>query len=174
MDPIEIIGQGFGIVAFIIAFFAYQADTSKKLLFIQTVAVVCFCIHYAMIGAATAFVLNAVGVIRNLIFYFNDKKIFSSKLWPYFLAFIMLILGVMTYQGWYSVLFIIGLSVNTVCMSLPTSQGIRKSLLFTCPPVLVYNIIVVSVGGIINEILSIISATVGIIRYRKENRAAEK
>ena len=166
-EIVEIIGQGFGIVAFVIAFFAYQADTSKKLLFVQTAAIVCFCVHYALIGAMTAFALNAVAVVRNIIYYNNKKKIFSSKVWPYILAVLMIILGAMTWQGWYSLLFIAGLSVNTVCMSLPTSQGIRKSLLVTCPPVLIYNICVLSIGGIINETLTIISAVLGIIRHRR-------
>ena len=173
MDWIEITGQGFGIAAFIIAFLAYQAKTSKKLLMVQTGAIICFCIHYLLINAMTAFALNMVGVIRNLIFYNRDKKIFSSKLWPYGLAIVMVFLGAMTWEGWYSLLFILGLSVNTVCMSLPTSQGIRKSLLVTCPPVLIYNIFVLSIGGIVNESLSIVSSVIGIIRYNRENKKEE-
>ena len=173
MEPIEIVGQVVGVIAFIVMFGAYQADTSKKLLFVQTAAIVCFCIHYLLIGAYTAFALNAVGVVRNIVFYHKDKKIFSYKAWPYVFSAIMIVLGVLTWQDWYSVLFIAGLSVNTVCMSLPTAQGIRKSLLFTCPPVLVYNICVLSIGGVINESLSIVSSVIGIVRYSKNKNNEE-
>ena len=167
MGPREIIGQAIGIIAFVIAFVAYQAKTSKKLLFVQTAALCCFCIHYLLIGALTAFALNTVGVIRNIIYYNKEKKIFSYKWWPYLMALIMVVIGIFTWQGWPSLLLIAGLSVNTVCMALPTSQGIRKSLLFTCPPVLLYNVFVHSYGGVINETLTIISALIGIIRQKK-------
>lgn len=169
MGPQEIIGQAIGIIAFIIAFIAYQAKTSKKLLVVQTVALVCFCAHYLLIGAITAFAMNTVGIIRNIMYYYNDKKIFSYKWWPYVMSVIMAVIGAFTWQGWYSLLLIAGLSVNTVCMSLPTSQGIRKSLLFTCPPVLIYNVFVRSYGGVINETLTIISAVIGIVRQRKSD-----
>ena len=171
MGPIEFVGQVLGVIAFIVMFGAYQLNTSKKLLLAQTSAIVLFCLHYLLIGAYTAFALNVVGVVRNMIYYFKEKKIFAWKLWPYVLSAIMVVLGVLTWEGWYSILFIAGLAVNTVCMSLPTAQGIRKSLLFTCPPVLVYNICVLSIGGIINETLSIISSAIGIVRYNKENKS---
>lgn len=174
----EIVGQIFGIVAFIIAFFAYQMSTSKKVLMVQTVAIVSFCIHYLLIGAIPGFALNLLGVARNLIYYNNDKKFFRSKAWPIVLSVLMVIVGCFTGKGWHAVLLIVGLAVNTYCMSLSTSQAIRISLLFTCPPVLVYNIFELSIGGMVNEALSIVSATVGIIRERakkgEENIAEEE
>ena len=169
-EAVELIGQIIGIIAFIIAFFAYQAKTSKKLLIVQTLAIACFCIHYLMIGATTAFALNVINVIRNIIYLNNDKKIFSYKWWPYLLSVIMVAVGAFTWQGWFSVLLIIGLAVNTVCMSMPSSQSIRKSLLFTCPPVLIYNIIVWSWGGMVNETLTIISSIIGIVRYARSEK----
>ena len=170
MEPIEIIGQAVGIIAFVVMFGAYQMNTSKKLLFVQTSAIVCFCIHYLLIGAYTAFALKCVGVVRNIVFYNKDKRFFSWKAWPYIFSAVMIVLGVLTWEAWYSILLIAGLAVNTVCMSLQSSQSIRKSLLFTCPPVLVYNICEASYGGVINESLSIISSTIGIIRYKKNQK----
>ena len=171
---IELIGQCFGIAAFIIAFLAYQAKTSQKLLLIQSGAILCFCIHYALLGATTGFALNVICLIRNVIFSNKDKKLFRSKLWPYALALVTVVMGIFTWESWYSILLIIALAVNTVCMALPTSQGIRISLLVTCPPALVYNICVLSVGGMVNESLSIISATIGIIRHSKKKEEEQK
>ena len=39
IDWVELVGQCFGIMAFIIAFLAYQAKTSKKLLMVQSAAI---------------------------------------------------------------------------------------------------------------------------------------
>ena len=171
---IELIGQCFGIAAFTIAFLAYQAKTSQRLLIIQSGAILCFCIHYALLGAMTGFALNVICLARNIIFSNKDKRLFRSKLWPYALALVTVVIGVFTWEAWYSILLIIALAVNTVCMALPTSQGIRISLLVTCPPALVYNICVGSIGGIVNESLSIISATIGIIRYSKQKKEKEQ
>ena len=170
IDWVELVGQCFGIMAFIIAFLAYQAKTSKKLLMVQSAAIFCFCVHYLLLNAITGFALNVVCLIRNIIFFNNDKKVFSSKIWPYALALVTVIIGIFTWEAWYSILLIVALAVNTVCMSLPTSQGIRISLLVTCPPALVYNICVLSVGGIINESLSIVSSIIGIIRHSEKNK----
>ena len=174
IDWRELIGQCFGIAAFVIAFFAYQAKTSKKLLLVQSVAILCFCIHYALLGAMTGFSLNVICLTRNIIYYNKDKKFFSSKIWPYALALVTVIIGIFTWESWYSILLIIALAVNTVCMSLPTSQDIRISLLVTCPFALVYNIFVFSVGGIINESLSIVAAIIGIIRCNREKKKESK
>ena len=167
---VEVIGQCFGIAAFVIAFLAYQAKTSQRLLVIQSGAILCFCIHYALLGAITGFALNVICLMRNVIFANKSKKIFSSKLWPYILALITVVIGIFTWEDWYSILLIIALAVNTVCMALPTSQGIRISLLVTCPFALVYNIFVLSIGGMVNESLSIISSVIGIVRFNKDKK----
>lgn len=46
-------------------------------------------------------------------------------------------------------------------------QLLRKSVLATSTMVTIYNIFVFSIGGIANEVISIISSIIGIIRYRK-------
>ncbi|MBQ3591957.1 MAG: YgjV family protein, partial [Clostridia bacterium] len=68
----------------------------------------------------------------------------------------------------------------TVFMSMRSPQLLRISILFTCSLILVYNIFVFSIGGILNESVSIVSAAIGIVRFTKnsgknaENDAAEK
>ena len=44
-------------------------------------------------------------------------------------------------------------------------QILRYSLLVTCVMVLIYNVNVFTIGGILNEIVSFVSAAVGIIIY---------
>ena len=49
-----------------------------------------------------------------------------------------------------------------------TNLCIRKSILVTCPLALIYNILVASVGGTVLESVNIVSAAIGIYRYRKQ------
>ena len=47
-----------------------------------------------------------------------------------------------------------------------------KSILLTCPMILAYNVFEASYSGMISETMSIISAVIGIIRYKKDGRVA--
>ena len=71
------------------------------------------------------------------------------------------------------ILIVAGLVINTLCLSFKDAQNVRKSVLITCPMVLVYDIIEHSLGGAIYESVAIISAIIGIVRYR-ENKELSK
>jgi predicted membrane protein len=114
--------------------------------------------------------------VRNGVFFFFDKnqKGMAYRIAAALLAICMVVLGVLSWQGWVSLLIIVALALNTLFMAFGTPQRLRQSVCFTSALVLAYNICVFSVGGIMNEALAIISSVVGILRYRKEKgQAAE-
>lgn len=168
IDWIMLIGQILGIVAVILGFVTYQMRSPKALLIVNLITCGVFCAHYLLIGAISGFVLNALGIVRNLVYTNRDKKIFSSPVWPYIFAVIMLIAGLVTWQDWRTILMICALVINSVCLSLKNAQHIRYSLLITCPLVMLYDVLVHSYGGIIYEGMSIVSAVIGIIRFRRQ------
>ena len=162
------IAQVIGLIAVGFSILCYQMESKKKLLIVQMLSSLCFCLHYFLLNAWSGAVLNAVAILRNLVYYNKDKKFFNSNAWPIILCVVMAGLSLLTWEDWYSLIALTGLIINTLCMSLPNPQDVRKSILVTSPMVLVYNIFVFSIGGVINETLSIISALVGIVRYGKE------
>jgi len=168
----EIIAQIIGIIAVVFAILSFQAKTDRYLLIMQTGAAFLFCIHYGMLGAYTGMAMNSVSVVRNIVYYNKDKKIFSGWLPPVFFASVMALFGIFTWQGWHSLLVIVGLIVNSIGMSLRSPQNIRKSVLISCPLVLVYNVFELSIGGIINESFSIVSAVVGILRDKRMHKGS--
>ena len=167
-----LIGQIFGCIAVILGFINYQTKSSKTILIINMITCGVFCVHYLLIGAISGFALNSIGMIRNIVYTNRDKKIFASPLWPYVFALIMLIAGMITWQDWRSVLMIIGLLVNSLGLSLKKAQHIRYTLMISCPLVLAYDILVHSYGGIVYESMAIISALIGIFRYRNAKQEA--
>ena len=122
-----------------------------------------------LIGAISGFALNAVGFVRNIVYTNRDKKCFAHPAWPYIFAGIMFIAGILTWQDWRSVLMVCALVINSVCLSLKNAQHIRYSLLVTCPMVMIYDALLHSYGGFIYEGMSIVSALIGIARFRKQN-----
>lgn len=171
MPPWELVGQIIGIVAVVISFLTYQMKSKRGILAMLSGATLLFCLHYACLGAPVGVVLNIVGIIRNLCYYHNDKRFLSSKAVPIILAAIMGVLGIVTWEGYYSAFFVVGLMLNTLAMGYFGPRNLRKSLLLTCTLIFIYNAFTFSIGGMINETVAVTSAVVGLIRYRKEKIA---
>lgn len=165
----EIIGQILGYVAVVFFFISYQIKDKKGLLIVQTIATGIICLNYLLLFGYTGLILNVICVIRNIAYYFKDKKFLSSRIIPYIFAFIMIILGVLTWEGYYSLFIIIGLAVNTVCLSICNTNQLRVSVIFTCSFIITYNAFVGTIGGIISESMSILSSIIGLIRFHVKN-----
>ena len=169
-DWAMLIGQALGVVAVILGFITYQMKAPRALLIVNMITCAVFCAHYLLIGAISGFVLNAVGFVRNIFYTNRDKAFFAKPLWPFVFAGIMLVAGLVSWQDWRSVLMICGLVINTLALSMKNAQRIRWSLLVSCPLVLVYNALMHSYGGTVFEAMSIVSAIIGILRFRKAGK----
>ena len=163
------IGQALGIIATLVTFTSYQFSTKRALLIIQSIATLCTCLSFLFLGASTGFALNIVCLVRNVIFYFQSERPKLQHVSAVLLAIVMIVLGALSWQGWISLLMIVGLAANTVFMSVRSLQLFRKSILLTSSMILLYDVFIFSIGGIFNEALSIVSSVVGIIRYRKRD-----
>lgn len=165
----RIIGHILGILAIGLFFLSYQISEKKKLLVVQTLATTCMCLQYACLGAYAGFASNIVCIIRNILFYYRKKDTTFGKWLPVGLALVMGVVSVLGWDGYYSLFVIVGLMVNTLCMGYLEPQGLRKSVLFTCTLIILYDAFTGSYAGLVSEALSIVSAVIGIVRYRKEN-----
>ena len=170
MDFLQTVAQILGVVAVLLGFISYQVKNDRQLLFVHMLTCAVFSIHYYLLGAIPGAVLNGVGIIRDIIYYYKDKSFYKPKLYPMIFAVIMLGLGIYSSNGIHSVLVIAGLVINTVCLSFKNVQNVRKSVLITCPMVLVYDIIECSYGGTVYESVAIISAIIGIVRFSKNRK----
>ncbi|MBR6793828.1 MAG: YgjV family protein [Clostridia bacterium] len=168
----ELWGQIIGIVGMVVCCLSYQCFDKKKLLIVQTVGAGLLGVQYLLLGSIAGFTMNMVGLLRNFFYYHRDKKLFSGIWLPITMTVLMTVVGFLSWGGPRSLLIIVGLVVNTFCMGVCDSQQLRKSLLVTCPLVLVYSILEGALGGILNESISIISAVVGIVRYARSQRSA--
>lgn len=166
--PDVVIGQILGIIATCLTFVSYQVNTKKWVLIIQTAATLFTSISYFFLQAMSGLLLNLVCIVRNVTFYFQDEKSKVNRISAVILALIMLVLGAISWQGWSSLLIITALCANTIFLSFGIPQLLRKSILFTSTLILVYNCLVFSIGGIVNESVAIVSSIVGIVRFGRE------
>ncbi len=168
MQPIEIIGQIVSIVAVIVTFITYQMKSSRAIFVTLSIATGIACVAYALLGGTTALGLNIMSIVRNICYCFQKNKILSGKAVPVVLALIMTVMSIFLWEGYHSIFFVIGITLNTLAMGYFNPQNLRKSILLTSTLILIYNLFIPSIGGTINEVVAIASAIVGIVRYRKK------
>lgn len=169
------IAQALGIVAIILGFVNYIVKTRGQVLFVHSVTTICFVLHYLCLGAWAGMALNFVGFIRNIAYYYAGKNGKVGKALSITFAVIMGAMGItvslLAKEGWYFILSVVALMINSYAMSFSNPNNIRKSILITSPLVLAYDCFVLSVGGAVYESVAIISAVIGLIRYKKVGRA---
>ena len=170
-DTIYIIGQILGGVAIALGFLSYQMKTQKCLLIAQILTCIVFCLHYLMIGAISGMALNAVCFLRNLVYYYlNQRKGGCGRIVPLAFAVLLGIIGIITWEAWYSVFVFLGLVLNTLALSFSNPQRVRGSILITSPLVLIYDVFAFSIGGIVYESVAIVSSVIGLARFYKAKR----
>ena len=168
----ELWGQILGLVATLIITSAYQANTKKGLLMIQTPGVVVICVSYLLLGATSGFALNIACVIRNICCIFVKKKSKGYYVMTGLLMCVMGALGFLSWEGYHSLLLIAALIANTFFIALGKPQILRYSLVVTSSMCLLYNALIwpPSIGGLLLESITVVSAIVGIIRFRRSRK----
>jgi len=173
MDYPFIIAQAFGIAGMALNAVSYQAKSQRAIILFQFFGGALFMINMFMLQAYMGALLNAIGVVRAAV-YANKDKIKNLKLCcSLFLgAFLLSYAAVFTvFQKEFTPFNIIvellplaAMTAMTIAFSLPSAQTVRRFALFSSPCWLIYNCINLSVGGILCESFSIVSAITALIR----------
>lgn len=165
-----IIGQIIGIIAIIVGFISYQMKSQTNVLLLQVITSGLFCIHYFLLDATSGMALNIIMLIRGIVYYFRSKYNWKENVSPIIFAVIVLIVSIFSWQAWYSIFIVLGLLIHTLCMAMKSAQNVRKSILITSPLVLIYNVFVLSIGGIAYESIAVISSIIGIVKFNKKSK----
>lgn len=174
----DFIIQAIGMIGTVMNVLSFQQKSKNALVIFQLVGVTAFAIHYAMLGAWVGCLLNFLGIIRGLAFMLvrRSKKTYITI----FSILSVLILG--SYAATFAIfgvepsaknlilegLPIIAMFITTYSFTMTSAGNIRKMTLFSSPLWMIYNILHVSIGGIICEIISFSSIILGIIRLDRK------
>lgn len=168
MQAIEIIGQIISVVAVIITFVTYLMKSSTQIFVTNAIATAVSCVAYAMLGGTTALGLNILCVVRNVCYLYKDRNKYTARILPVVLALIMAVMSAFLWEGYHSLFFVVGITLNTLAMGYFNPQNLRKSILLTSSLILIYNLLmpIPSIGGSINELVAISSSVIGLICHR--------
>ena len=167
--------QMIGFVGAAIFALSYQIKASRGLLLYQLVGCIVFALQFLLIGAFTGAISLTINVIRNLLLYESkDWKWVRCKGTLSIIIVLMSAMTVYTWSGWRSLLPFAATVVTSIGYWTTNAQKIRSSQLFSAPCQLLYDALVHSWGGVLNETVTLISIIISIIRFGWKELAANE
>ena len=173
MGTKELIGQIFGIFGLLMFAFSFQLKSSKKLIFVQGIGGMMFFINFLLIGAYGGALFNLTILVRGLLYLKKDNKIWKP----------ILVEALFTVAYIYSLTLIEGNVLQIILTTLPYISLLIMSVLMwkengklirvfqvgtLSPSWLIHNIFNFTLGGILAELLNMISAIVSLVRFKNQ------
>ena len=153
-----------GVVANVII---YQQKNGKNLLFYKLVSDILWMFHYLCLNAVSGAAIAAIGIIREAVFLNQNKKWAQGKSWLLLFLALSVISAAFTWKSVFSILPAVG-SVLSVFSFWKNKPALTRALAFPISAsMLTYDIFCGSYLGIANEIFTLVSAVIGVLRNKK-------
>lgn len=169
MTAQEIFVQGIGFCGTILFFLSYQCKTNKNLFRVQLLSYLCYTTHLLMLGALTGGISYILNTARS--FCLGSKSDFlKSKTMCWIICALQVITLIFTWGGWYSILPVAANIASTLGGYTYNGQKIRATGMFINSPLwIIYDIIIGSWVGVLDELVTEASMIISIIRYGWKN-----
>ena len=166
----NILAQVFGILALAVMFFSYQKKSKKDFLILQIFMNVFFALQYFVLNAYSALASSITSIVRSSLFYKFEKQ--NKKVHIGFLILfelIILLLGILTYTGIYSIIPIIiamSYTYGTWQKKLTTTYkiGTVAAVLW-----IFYNFIVGAYASVFGSVIELLASIFGLIRLKNKS-----
>lgn len=183
MPPIEIVAQIIGIIAMAFNILSYQQKRQRYIIVWQLLGTSLFTVNFFLLGAYTGALLNAIGIVRAIVFL-NKKTLKSDHpLWLWGFICVYIISYVLTFTVFHKdfnattaiveLLPVVGMTATTLAFRSKSAKSTRLLGLISAPSWLVYNIFAKSMGAILCAAFCMVSILIGYIRLdrntNKEN-----
>lgn len=161
--------QGIGLLGTGLFFLSFQFKRNKTLFRVQFVSYLCYTVHLMLLGAVTGGFSYILNTVRS--FCLGSRYSFlKGKGMCAVLCSLQMIALFLTWEGWWSVLPIAANIASTIGGYTGNARKIRMAGMFINSPLwILYNIIVGSWAGILDEIVTEASMILSICRYGWKN-----
>ncbi|MGN1015130.1 MAG: YgjV family protein [Butyricicoccus sp.] len=162
----SILAQCIGMISMTLLFVTYQINDRKKILLCQVCISLCWVVHYGLLGASSAMIINMICVVRNITFSLRGKNRWaSSKALPAAICSVQCLASLVCWQGIPDVLTLFGAPLQTAALWMKSPRRIRQFMLMASPLWLIYDACNGSYVGIATESIVMISILSAMIRY---------
>ena len=161
--------QGIGFLGTILFFLSYQCRSNRNLFRVQFLSYLCYTAHLLALGAVTGGISYILNTVRS--FCLGSRHSFlKGKAVCALICLLQLVALALTWDGWWSVLPVAANIAATIGGYTFNPRKIRIAGMFINSPLwIVYNIIVGSWAGILDEIVTEASMILSIYRYGWKN-----
>jgi len=178
MNCWTVIAQVLGLLAMGTTVVSMQCRSNSKFFLFQEISGVLFAVSFSILGAWGGTLMNIFGIVRPELL--RHKKFARSKL---ILCILLLLLALciaalvfFTDEKYYLLLIVTAAQlIGTCVMWSQNGRSIRWGQLLAVSPLwIIYNILlpVPSIGGILTEMINIVSVCLALYRYRKSGFTA--
>lgn len=168
MNSIYILSQLFVIISYILLALTYLKNKRNEVLIISTCSLIASEISYFLLSAYTGVAMVAIAIIRNIVFYFDNKSDKISKkdiLILIILYIITFISAIYTYDGIMSLFSVLETVLYTFSIWQKNTNIYKYIGIPTSISCIIYHIYIKSIFGIILETIVLISEVIGIVIY---------
>ena len=168
MTTTSIIAQIFGMAGILAFIMLYQFNDMKKVLKTKMVMDVLWASHYLLLGATSAFAVNAICLVRECVFINDDKKIFKSRIWLWIFIAFNIVSAILTWKGYFSILPAMTSTLATISFKQKSVKVARVIGITNNVMMFIYDIFVGSYMGLIAESLAFLAVVVAIFRNKSQ------
>ena len=161
--------QAIGFVGSILYFLSFQCKSNKNLFRVQFLSYLFYTIHLILVGAITGGVSYILNLVRS--FCLGSKIEFAhSRKMCVIICVLQLVALAVTWSGWISVLPVMANIAATVGGYTHNPRKVRIAGMFINSPLwIIYDILIGSWAGILDEVVSEASMIISIARYGWKN-----
>ena len=161
--------QVIGLIGTALFFLSFQCKSNKNLFRVQFLSYLFYTVHLILLGAITGGISYIINTFRS--FCLGSKIEFArSKKMCVIICIMQMAALAVTWSGWISLLPVAANIASTIGGYTHNARKIRIVGMFVNSPLwIIYNVIVGSWAGILDEVVSEISMIISIIRYGWKN-----
>ena len=169
MNKTFLLIQGIGFMGTILFFLSFQCKSNRKLFRVQFLSYLFYTVHLFCLGAVTGALSYMVNTLRS--FCLGGRWEFAKgKGMCTVLCLMQLGVLAVTWAGWLSLLPVAANIASTIGGYTHNGKKIRMAGMFINSPLwIVYNILVNSWAGILDEVVSEASMILSVVRYGWKN-----
>ena len=161
--------QAIGILGTILFFLSFQCKSNKNLFRVQFLSYLFYTTHLLLLGATTGGISYILNTGRS--FCLGSKNDFlKGKTMCSILCILQLMTLVLTWDRWWSILPVAANIASTIGGYTYNARKIRIAGMFINSPLwIIYDVLVGSWAGILDEVASEASMIISIVRYGWKN-----
>jgi len=170
----EIVAQAIGIGGMTANILSYQQKSKTGVIVLQFAGAALFTINFLLLGAITGAMLNGINILLSIVFLLKDKVKADHIAWAilFFAAYTAAYVMTFTVFGMEptvpnfarEALPLLGTYLTVISYRKRDAAAIRRLGLIRSPAWLIYDALVFSIGGVVCEVISLVSIVTAIIR----------